>query len=140
MPKIKVEYSVNTQVKAEKLWDTLIDIKSWPQWQWSSYIEPVPTNQVKDGTSFAAELGGLRWNIRVMKAERPKSISWQARRMGLHALHEWEFKEEGGNTRALTRESMSGWMLFLLYPIAKKNLRKTDEKWLTDLKFRAEKV
>jgi len=40
----------------------------------------------------------------------------------------------------VTGESMSGWMLFLSYLIAKRNLQKADEKWLSDLKSRAEKI
>ncbi len=140
MPTIKVEFQVETKAKAEKLWDILADVKSWPEWQVTSYIKPIPTSPVKEGSAFVAELGGMKWNTTVVKAERPNRIAWSAKRLGIKALHEWEFLEEGGKTRAVTRESMSGWMLLLLYPIAKRNLQKIDKKWLADLKARAESL
>ena len=140
MPTIKVEFQVETKDKAERLWDILADVKSWPEWQVTSYIRPILTSPVKEGSAFVAELGGLKWNLSVVKAERPTKLSWSAQRLGLKALHEWEFFEEGGKTKAVARESMSGWMLFLMYPVAKRKLPRTDEKWLADLKARAESL
>lgn len=140
MPTIKFEYSLETQATAEKLWDIIVDVKSWPEWQGTSYIKPVTTGLVKEGSTFVAELGGLKWNITVIKAERPYRVCWIGRRVGLKGIHEWEFLDQGGNTKAVTRESMSGWMLIPLSPIIRKGLAKTDKKWLIDLKSRAESV
>ena len=140
MPTIRVEFQVEVKAGAERLWDILTDVKSWPEWQVTSYIKPIPAGPLKEGSTFKVKLGGLTWNLTVTEAERPKKVSWLARRTGLNALHEWEFVEKGGTTKAVTRESMSGWMLFLSYPIAKRNLQKADEKWLSDLKSRAEKI
>ena len=139
MPTIKAEYSLDVQANAEKLWDILTDFKSWPEWRWTSYINPIPNNPVKDGSTFVAELGGHKWKMTIVKAERPDKLSWLARQSVLSALHEWEFIKQEGITRVVSRERMSGWLILLLYPIIKRNVQKTDEKWLNDLKLRAEK-
>ena len=139
MPTIKVEFTTDVKAKAERLWDILTDVKSWPEWQGTSYIKPIPTSPLKDGSTFKVELAGLKWDITVTKAERPNKLSWIGRRVGLKGIHDWEFIEEGGKTKAITRESMSGWMLLFLYPIAKTQVPKA-EKWLIDLKARAETV
>jgi hypothetical protein len=139
MPKITVEYSLDIQATAERLWDILTDVKSWPEWQGTSYIKPIPSSPVKGGMTFVAELGGTKWHITVTKSYRPNRVSWIGRRAGLKGVHEWEFLEKGGKTKAITRETMSGWMLPLLYPIVKTRMSKNDEKWLGDLKSRAEK-
>jgi hypothetical protein len=83
-------------------------------------------------------LGGMKWNLFVTKAERPHKIIWEGRRLGIKCVHEWEFKKENENTRVETRENMTGWFLFLTYPIARKRLAAADEKWLDDLKTAAE--
>ncbi len=139
MPTINIEYSSEVQARADKLWDILADVKSWPEWQGTAYINAFTIGPVKEGSTFVAELGGSKWNITVTKAERPKSMCWIGRRIGLQGIHEWEFLEEGGKTKAITRESMSGWMLIPLYLVIKTRLARTDEKWLADLKSRAER-
>jgi len=140
MPLTKVEFDLQIQSTAEKLWDILADVKSWPEWQGTSYIKSITSGPVKEGFRFVAELGGLKWKLIVTKAERPYRVCWKGQRLGIEAIHEWEFLEEGGKIKALTRESMSGWTLLFVYPIVKARLTQYDKKWLADLKSKAERV
>jgi hypothetical protein len=137
MPTVKAEYRVDVESTAERLWDVLADVKSWPEWQGTSYVDP-PVGPLQKGSTFVAELGGHRWNLTVTQAERPGRLGWVGRQTGLEAIHEWEFVEIEGKTLAVSRDSMSGWMLFLAYPMIKKALSTHDEKWLADLKVKAE--
>jgi hypothetical protein len=134
---MNVEYTVHVSSTADRLWDIIADVKAWPEWQGTSFVRS-PTGRLQKGTTFAAELGGLKWAVTVTEAHRPNTLTWVGRRPGLRGVHEWEFEEEAGGTKATTREAMSGWMLPLLYPIVKRKLPATDERWLTDLKTRAE--
>jgi hypothetical protein len=134
---MRVEYHVEVDSTAERLWDVIADAKAWPEWQGTSYIEP-PPGPLQTGTSFPVELGGMKWTVTVTEAERPTKLAWVGRRTGLKGVHEWEFVQRGAKTEAMTRETVSGWMLPLVYPVAKKKLPQTDEKWLVDLKARAE--
>jgi hypothetical protein len=140
MPSIKVEFTADVKAKAERLWDILTHVKYWPRWQGTSYINPIPPDPVAEGSAFKVELGGLKWNLNVTKAERPKNICWVGTRTGMQGIHEWEFIEQGGSTRVVTRETISGWMLLPLYLIVKNKLPKTDKKWLADLKSEAENL
>ncbi len=135
---ISVEYSLVVKAKVEKVWDILVDVGSWPRWQGTPFVKLSAPGPVKEGSTFIANLGGLKWDLVVTKAERPNKIVWVGQRMGLKGIHEWEFSQEDGKTRAITRESMTGWLLFLAYPIVKRRLSRTDEKWLADLKVIAE--
>jgi hypothetical protein len=136
----KVEYSVEVQAGAERLWEILTNIQSWPEWHWTSYIKIVKPGPLEPGSVFVAELGGRKWDLSVTRAERPHSICWEGRSAGLGCVHAWEFHEEAGKTKAVTRESMFGWLLFLLYPVIKRRLEKYDDKWLADLKSKAEAI
>ena len=135
---ISVEFSLDVQATAEKLWDILTDVESWPSWQGTPFVKLSEPGSIKEGSTFIANLGGLKWNIVVTTAERPHKIVWVGQNLGLKGVHGWEFNEEQGKTRATTRETMTGWLLFLTYPMVKKGLSKNDEKWLADLKARAE--
>ena len=140
MPTVKVEFAADVKAKAERLWDVLADVNSWTEWLETSYAKSIVTGSLNEGSTFSAELGGIKWNLSVTKAERSKKICWMGQRFGIKAVHEWEFFDEGEKTRVVTRERMSGWILFLTYPVIKLRLSKYDEKWLADLKSKAESL
>lgn len=137
---ISFQCRLEVKARAEKLWDILTDVESWPQWQGTHFVKLHTPGRIMVGHEFTAELGGVRWEVKVIKAERPQTVIWVGKRPGLKGIHEWEFKEVEGTTIAITRESMTGWLLLLTYPIVKQGLYKTDKKWLADLKERAERA
>ncbi|MBN1628496.1 MAG: SRPBCC family protein [Thermoleophilia bacterium] len=134
---MKVEYRAEVDAAAETLWDILADVKAWPEWQGTSYVEP-PSGHLHEGTIFPVDLAGLLWTVTVIDADRPGRLAWVGRRPGLKALHEWEFAEFEGKTTVTNRERISGRMLPLTYPIAKKKVPEVNQRWLAALKARAE--
>jgi uncharacterized membrane protein len=138
MPAIAVQFSVEVGAGADKLWDILTDVDSWPRWQGTHFVKLSEPGRIAGGSTFVAELGGVKWELRVTKAEKPNRIVWVGQRPGLKAVHEWEFNEVGGKTLVTTKESMTGCMLFLARRRARTILSNTDRKWLNDLKARAE--
>ena len=137
MPTIKAEYRADVVSTAERLWDILADVKAWPEWQGTSYVDP-PTARPQEGSTFAAELGGHTWNVTVTEADRPRRLVWSGRQMGLKAVHEWEFAEAGGRTQALSRDTISGWPLLVARAAVGKKVSEHDQKWLASLKVKAE--
>jgi hypothetical protein len=135
---INVEYKAEVKAGAEKIWDILTDVESWPSWQGTPYVKLSASGRIKEGSTCVASLGGLRWKLTVTTAQKPRKIVWEGRRLGIKAVHGWEFDEAGGKTTAVTKEKMRGWTLFFSYPLVKKRLSSTDEKWLADLKAKAE--
>jgi hypothetical protein len=137
MPTFEVACVVEAECAAERLWDMLADVKAWPEWQGTSYVKP-PAGPLERGSTFVAELGGHRWNLTVTEADRPKRLVWTGRQMGLRAVHEWELVGTGAGVKAISRESMSGWLLLFISATVKKRVSETDEKWLACLKSTAE--
>jgi hypothetical protein len=134
---ITAEYRAEVESTADRLWDILADVKAWPEWQGTSYVDP-PTAPLQKGSTFAAELGGHKWNVTVTEADRPKRLVWAGRQMGLKAVHEWEFAEAGGRTQAFSRDTMSGWPLLFARATVEKTVSEHDQKWLANLKVKAE--
>lgn len=138
MCKINVEFVTEIRAKPEKIWDILADAEGWPKWQGTDFVKLETPGPLKKGSVFKANLGSMRWDLTVIEANRPRSIAWGARRPGLNAVHSWEFQERGGKIVATTRETVSGWMVTLLYFLVRRGLSKGDSKWLADLKAKAE--
>ncbi len=138
MCKISVEFESEIQAKPEKIWDILADVEGWPKWVDTDSAKLITPAPLKEGSKFEANLGGMRWDLTVTKADRPRSIEWSAKRLGLKAVHGWELQERGGKTVVATKETMWGWMAVSLYFITRMRLSKADKKWLADLKARAE--
>ena len=138
MVAISVEYSTEIEAEAQKLWDIMADIEAWPEWQGTPFVNVETPLPIKEDSAFEAKLGGARWRLTVRNAERPSKLIWTAKATGLKAVHEWEFNERDGKTVVTTRESVSGWMAMALYFLVRASLRSSNEKWLADLKARAE--
>lgn len=136
--KVSVEFTTEVQAGAQKIWDVLTDAEAWPTWQGTNFVKLSKPGRITEGSTFKASLGGVKWNLVVTKAEKPYKLIWEGRRSGLKGVHEWEFQEESGKTKAVTREDITGWLLFLTYPIARKRLAAADEKWLANLKVKAQ--
>jgi hypothetical protein len=134
---VRVEYQLEVESTASRLWDILADVKAWPEWQGTPYVDP-PAGPPQNGSTFVAMFGGQKWNFTIAEADRPRRLVWVGRARGLRAIHEWEFLEAQGRTIATSRESISGWMLLCMRATVQKGVSETDEKWLADLKSRAE--
>ena len=138
MCKISVEFVTEIQAKPGKIWDILADVEAWPKWQDTDFAKLITPAPLKEGSKFEANLGGLRWDLTVSEANKPRSLVWVAKRTGLKGVHSWEFQEREGKTVVTTKETMSGWMMAPLYFMARSTLSKTDSEWLADLKVKAE--
>ena len=135
---IKVEFKLDVNAGAGKLWGLLTDVEGWPNWVDTHFVKPSAPGPIGKGSSFTVELAGMKWDMTVTEAERPNRLAWVGRRPGLTGVHEWEFKESDGKTLAITREVMTGWLVNLAYPFVRKGLSDADEKWLAALKKKAE--
>jgi len=140
MVAVNVQYHTEVQSNAEKIWDILADVEAWPKWQGTPFVKLKTPTPMREGSMFEFKIGGVKWKVMVTKAERPQKLAWIAKALGLKGIHEWEFREQEGKTLAVTRESVSGWTIIPLYFVTRMNVRKFDEKWLADLKTRAESI
>jgi len=138
MALINVELSSEIHAPAEKVWDILVDIESWPEWQGTTYMNPITPLPLRQGSVFETKLSGMKGTITVTKADRPKKLVWSGRSLGVKAVHEWEFQEHEGKTTAVSREHVSGWPAVPLYFMLRSSVPKLHANWLAALKARAE--
>jgi hypothetical protein len=73
--------------------------------------------------------------IRLFDAGR--TVGWTGRAFHIHAIHIWTLTPRpNGRVLVETRESMDGWLLDRFY--TSRDLQKSDERWLRQLKQAAE--
>lgn len=74
----------------------------------------------------------------ILECDRPRSIGWKGRALGISALHVWRMRAQDGSTHVATEESWSGPLARLLPGLMSKTVRKALDDGLPALKAEAE--
>lgn len=124
--------------RPEVVWDTLTDLRTWPQW-----MPGVKTMQVDEpvrvGTTFNWKAGPGTIRSEIVESERPHSVAWKGRTLGISAVHVWRMDLEGETTRVFTEESWSGLLARALEGSMTKTVRKALDEGLPALRSEAER-
>ena len=128
-----------TQIHApvDVVWSILTDFNSWPKW--NTGVNRIHIHgDVEVGAEFIWVGGGSKIRSRIEVLEENVRIVWSGKALGTRAVHEWRFESMGTHTRAITRESLDGWMVKLLKGPMRKMLKNALEQGLELLKKEAE--
>ena len=119
------------------LWDTVADFKRWPYW--SPGVDSVTLEgPVAQGTVFRWRAGATRLVSTLQIVDRPRSIGWTGRALGVRANHVWRFESRPGGAVAHMEESFDGLVAKLFRSRLQKQLDETTAKGLRALKGTAE--
>ncbi|MEQ8470518.1 MAG: SRPBCC family protein [Marinoscillum sp.] len=132
---IRDSQSIIINASIEKVWNAIIDIKGWSEW--NPDIKSVKIESVEVGKSFSWNIGGTTINSTIRQIIPNELISWTGSAMGIKAIHVWRLEEaEGNQTIVTTEESMQGF--FTLF-FSHQKLHSSLLNWLDRLKQEAEK-
>ncbi len=124
--------------RPEIVWDTLADLPSWPRWM--PGVKSVDlAGPFGVGTRFRWKAGPGTIRSELLESDRPRSLGWRGRTLGVDALHVWRFEEQGDGTRVCTEESWSGLLVRVLPRAMSKTVRKALDDGLPALKSEAER-
>jgi uncharacterized protein YndB with AHSA1/START domain len=117
------------------VWALLINAQAWPKWQ--KDIESVAVSgPLSAGTRFSWKASATDIQSQVQLFEPERRLSWTGTAMTAKAIHVWELRSVGNQTRVLMKESMDGPMMAKFYPSSK--LSEAGMNWLIALKRAAE--
>lgn len=122
----------------ETVWDTLTDLSTWPQWMPGVKTMDVD-GPVRAGTRFHWKAGPGTIRSEIVESERPYSVAWKGRTLGIDALHVWRMELKGETTRVFTEESWSGLLARALPRSMRKTVRKALDDGLPALRREAER-
>ena len=124
--------------RPETVWDTLTDLRTWPQWM--PGVKSMNVDEpVRVGTTFQWKAGPGTIRSEILESERPYSVAWKGRTFGINAVHVWRMALEGETTRVLTEESWSGLLARALQGSMRKTVRKALDDGLPALRREAER-
>ena len=107
----------------EVVWDTLTDLRSWPGW-----MPGVKSLRLDDpvavGAKFEWKAGPGTIRSEIIESDRPRSVGWRGRTLGITALHVWRMEGRDVSTRVFTEESWSGLLARALRASMSKTVRK----------------
>ena len=124
--------------RPEVVWDTLTDLRSWPDWL--PGVQAVHVDEpVRIGTRFRWKAGPGTITSEIVDSDRPRSVAWKGRTLGITAVHVWRTEEQGASTRVFTEESWGGLIPRVLRGFSARTVRKALENGVQALKTEAER-
>lgn len=134
---VKATSEILISASPDKVWSLLAGIDDWPKWQ-PDISSAKLAGSLERGTSFTWSAGKVRITSRLALVKPVEELAWTGTAMHATAIHVWQLRPAlHGGTLVDTKESMNGFMLKVLY--SSKDLKKSQESWLSALKREAER-
>lgn len=116
---IKAEIEINAPLRV--VWQTFSRMEDWDEWNTAcrsccfiSGDENLPV-----GTCFSFVIRPLVFPIkvqpRIVKCDPGREVVWEGGKMGIHASHTWQFREQDGRVKLLSVEHFKGPMVWVGY-------------------------
>ena len=131
----KQEITISAPI--EKVWQTLINVGEWPDWYTGVTIKKQPKKH-EAGQRFSWKQNGVKIKSRLVKVEKPNTLTWTGSVLWIKAIHVWQLREiDRRKTKVTVKESLQGF--FVTRFMDKQKLHKALELWLNLLKIQAER-
>lgn len=128
--------TVIIEAPRERVWDTLVNVSRWPQWQ-SGISKVTGDTTLATGTAFTWETDGTTIHSQVALFSPPNAVAWTGRAATARAIHVFVLTSLGPNrTLVQSRESMDGFLITWFYDSAA--LQKSEDKLLRNLAIAAQ--
>lgn len=134
-----IRESININAPMKKVWDTFINLTSWPHWNTvmkdvSSHVENLRHGDAIQCV-FRPFLFPVKLNIRIEEVIPYDRVVWSAKKKGLSAYHEFFFQDQQRGVKVISQETFTGILcsasgLFL----PKKKMHSLTKIFLKDLK------
>lgn len=132
------------QAPLSRVWRVFADLAAWNDW--NSVCREcclLEGTEMAPGTCFAFKLRPYYLPIeiqpRITKCEAGREVVWEGRRLGIHAVHRFEFRETDGGVTLISTEEFGGPLLFLCrLVLLPQKLHRLSVQLLQDIKKAAE--
>ncbi len=127
-----VEKSVEFDAPPDAVWDVLVDVDSWPDWN-PDVKSASLDGPFAQGSRFKWKSGPSTITSTIERADRPKVAGWTGTTLGARATHVWQLEPTERGTRLTTRESMSGVVPRLFSGSMRRTLEKSLDRWFAEM-------
>ncbi len=129
---------MNIYAKPEKVWNVLTQIEKWSKWN-DKIKKPTIKEEPNVGVSFTWKTNGSKIKSIIHTFDRHKTLGWKGKAFGVKAIHNWYLEPTQNGTKVVVKESMEGWIIWLLKRKMNSVLEEDMTYWLKQLKIECEK-
>ena len=122
----------------EVVWDVVANVDQWPEWN-PGVSDVSLDGPISPGTTFNWKAGRSKIVSRFERVDRPRSVGWTGRTLGIPAIHVWKIEQADTGSRLSTQESWGGWLTRLLRRKLQAMLDEAVQKGLQATKTEAER-
>ena len=123
----------------ERVWQLLTNIDHWSAWH-PAIAHAKLDGPLVPGTVFRWKSGGLAVVSTLQEIDPPRRIGWTGKALGTRAVHVWMLAPQEQGVLVKTEESFDGWLVVLLKGMMQRQLDRSLQAWLAQLKQTAEKA
>lgn len=131
------QHHIKINASSEIIWKILTDINQWNLWNPNISAAKLE-GALQPGSLFRWKSGGSTIISTLQEVDSQRRLSWTGKVIGTSAIHVWTLEPHEGFVVVKTEESFEGWLVRLLTGMMQKTLDTSLQKWLENLKQKAE--
>ena len=135
-PPIEVRNEAMIPASAERVWDLLTDVESWPSWYRACrWVRVESTGNAARAVSFRWKAHPVVLRSTVVAADRPHSFAFVADTKGVHAERRFTIRAaaDGLSSAIVSDETQVGWLAWLGRVYLAPRLRAANQAMFDDL-------
>lgn len=139
-----IQEQITIQAPLSRVWQIFTNIAAWGEWNTvCSDCCFITGQEITPGACLAFSLRPYYLPIeirpKVIKCEPPREVVWEGQRLGVHAVHRFEFRENNGQVTIISTEEFGGPLFFLARLLmVHRRLQRLSIRLLQDIKRAAE--
>lgn len=134
---VTAQHHIKINASSEIVWKILTDINQWNLWNPNISAAKLE-GALQPGSLFRWKSGGSTIISTLQEVDSQRRLSWTGKVIGTSAIHVWTLEPREGFVVVKTEESFEGWLVSLLTGMMQKTLDTSLQKWLENLKQKAE--
>lgn len=135
---VKCIKTVLINAPKEFVWDVLVDINSWAEWEYD-IKKAYKTEKIQKNSTIFWKADNIEFKAKIFSFELYKKISWSYRISGLHIIHSWYLQETEGITQVTSCQQVDGIMARIFRKSVTSSIEYDNKRWVEFLKMECEK-
>ncbi|MEO9484515.1 MAG: SRPBCC family protein [Ekhidna sp.] len=128
---IRDSHSIIINADIDKVWDVLVDMENWPEWN-PDVKKVTVEGAVEEGANFKWVQGRTHGQSQIQCVQKPSTLSWTSKAKLVKRIYVWSLESDENQTIATVSASFQGTLVVL----AENHQKVYDEllNWLERLK------
>ncbi len=98
---------IEVDARPDTVWTVMSEIDRWPTWN-PDIRDAALAGELAAGSQFRWKAGPGTIASTLQVVDRPNTLAWSGKTMGVYAIHVWQIMTRDGQTTVRTEESWEG--------------------------------